>query len=83
MTLAHSEGIQPVVRFAAADSFQSQARFDLQGERFIRDIRTNVRTVQIKEVMEKGQLDDFILAFLEQEEAAGTWEDRFPPTFPY
>ena len=54
-----------------------------QGERFIRDIRTNVRTVQIKDVMEKGQLDDFILAFLEQEEAAGTWEDRFPPTFPY
>jgi protein subunit release factor A len=54
-----------------------------QGERFIRDIRTNLRTVQIKDVIEKGQLDDFILAFLEQEEASGSWEDRYPPTFPY
>lgn len=54
-----------------------------QGDRFIRDVRTNLRTTQLKEVMEKGQLDDFILAFLEQEDGTNTWEDRFPPTFPY
>ncbi|HLA42914.1 MAG TPA: hypothetical protein VJZ27_05735, partial [Aggregatilineales bacterium] len=54
-----------------------------QGERYIRDMRTNMRTVQIKDVMNKGQLDDFILAYLDKEEGTSTWEDRFPPTFPY
>lgn len=54
-----------------------------QGERFIRDMRTNVRTAQVKEVMEKGDLDDFILAYIEKEEANVGWEDRFPPTFPF
>jgi protein subunit release factor A len=54
-----------------------------QGERFIRDTRTNLRTLQIKDVMDKGLLDDFILAYLEKEEGGTTWEDRFPPTFPY
>jgi len=53
-----------------------------QGERFIRDMRTNLRSVQIKEVMEKGLLDDFILSYLEKEDS-NTWEDRFPPTFPF
>lgn len=54
-----------------------------QAERFIRDMRTNVRTVQVKEVMEKGHIDDFILAYIEKEEANVGWEDRFPPTFPF
>lgn len=54
-----------------------------QAERFIRDMRTNVRTVQVKEVMERGDLDDFILAYIEKEEASVGWEDRFPPTFPF
>ncbi|NJL92796.1 MAG: hypothetical protein HC915_03265 [Anaerolineae bacterium] len=54
-----------------------------QGERFIRDTRTNLRTVQVREVVEKGRLDDFILAYLELSERGVGWEDRFPPTFPF
>jgi protein subunit release factor B len=57
--------------------------FDRPGERFIRDTRTNVRIVQVKEVMEKGQIDEFILAYLDKEERNVGWEDRFPPTFPF
>lgn len=53
------------------------------GERFIRDVRTNQRTLMIKEVMEKGELDEFILALLETETDNNAWEDRFPLTFPY
>lgn len=53
-----------------------------QNERFIRDMRTNTRTAEIKAVMDKGQIDDFILSYLEKEDSGG-WEDRFPPTFPY
>jgi|GEM_PF-1678329 len=52
------------------------------GERFIRDTRTNIRTADIQDVMEKGQLDDFILGFLEQDGISG-WDDRNPPTFPF
>lgn len=63
-----------VIRFYALDK---------QGERFIRDTRTNVRSIRIKDVMERGQIDDFILAYLEQEERGVGWEDRFPPTFPF
>ncbi|MBL1134189.1 MAG: AAA domain-containing protein [Chloroflexi bacterium] len=54
-----------------------------QGERFVRDMRTTVRTTRIKDVMEKGRLDDFILAYLQQEDENVAWEDRFPPTFPF
>jgi ATP-dependent Clp protease ATP-binding subunit ClpC len=54
-----------------------------QGDRFIRDVRTGVRTVQTKNVLEKGQLDPFILAFIQQQEGGVAWEDRFPPTFPF
>lgn len=52
-------------------------------EKFIRDLRTGMRLTNIKEVMGKGQLDELILAYLQTEEASVTWEDRFPPTFPY
>ncbi|CAG0974418.1 ATP-dependent Clp protease ATP-binding subunit ClpC [Anaerolineae bacterium] len=53
-----------------------------RGERFVRDLRTGLRLTQIKEVL-KGMIDPFILAFLRTEESDVTWEDRFPPTFPY
>lgn len=52
-------------------------------EKFIRDMRTSVRLANVKEVMGKGLLDEFILAYLRTEEANVAWEDRFPPTFPY
>lgn len=52
------------------------------GERFVRDIRTGLRTTRVKDVLEKGQLDEFILALLRQEGSVD-WEDRFPPTFPF
>jgi protein subunit release factor A len=55
------------------------------GERFVRDMRTGVRTVRTKDVIERGQLDEFILSFIQKEESADgvPWEDRFPPTFPF
>lgn len=56
---------------------------DKQGERFVRDMRTGVRTVQTRNVVEKGHLDPFILAYLQQEDGSIAWEDRFPPTFPF
>lgn len=56
-----------------------------QGERFVRDMRTGVRTVRIKDVLEKGVLDEFILSFLHRDDQSNgrSWEDRYPPTFPY
>jgi protein subunit release factor A len=56
-----------------------------QGERFVRDMRTGVRTVRVKDILEKGQLDEFILALVHKEENTDgiPWEDRFPPTFPF
>jgi ATP-dependent Clp protease ATP-binding subunit ClpA len=54
-----------------------------QGERFVRDMRTGVRSTRVKDVMDKGRLDDFILAYLQQEDESVAWEDRFPPTFPF
>jgi PCRF domain len=52
-------------------------------EKFIRDARTGVRLTNTRDVMGKGLLDEFILAYLRTEEANMSWEDRFPPTFPY
>jgi ATP-dependent Clp protease ATP-binding subunit ClpC len=52
-------------------------------EKFIRDMRTGIRTGNIKDVMGKGMLDEFILAYLRTDEPQMAWEDRFPPTFPY
>ncbi len=54
-----------------------------RGEKFVRDQRTNVRLSAIKDVMQKGKIDEFILAYLKSEEADITWEDRYPPTFPF
>lgn len=53
------------------------------GTRFIRDMRTGIRTTRVKDVMEKGKLDEFILAILQKDHGKVVWEDRFPPTFPF
>ena len=37
----------------------------------------------LKDVMQRGMLDEFILAYLKTEEAEVSWEDRYPPTFPF
>ncbi|NLX10114.1 MAG: AAA domain-containing protein [Chloroflexi bacterium] len=54
-----------------------------RNEKFVRDQRTGVRLTSIKDVMQRGQIDPFILAYLKSEEANIGWEDRFPPTFPF
>lgn len=54
-----------------------------KSDRFVRDLRTNVRLTNIKDVMERGRIDELILAFLRSEEGAPRWEDRYPPTFPF
>lgn len=56
-----------------------------QGERYVRDMQTGVRTTRVKDVLEKGQLDEFILSYIQKEEHTDgvPWEDRFPPTFPF
>jgi protein subunit release factor B len=52
-------------------------------EKYIRDLRTGLRLANVKDVMGKGLLDELILAYLQTDQANVTWEDRFPPTFPY
>ena len=42
-----------------------------------------ISDVDIKGVMDKGQIDPFILAYLTSDEGSPRWEDRFPPTFPF
>ena len=54
-----------------------------RAEKFIRDQRTSVRLTQIKDIMQRGKIDDFILAYLKSDEAQLGWEDRYPPTFPF
>ena len=54
-----------------------------RSERYIRDMRTGVRLANVKDVLGKGLLDEFILAYLQSEETATAWEDRFPQTFPF
>ena len=54
-----------------------------RADRYIRDMRTDVRLSNVNDVLSKGLLDEFILAYLENEEANVTWEDRFPRTFPF
>ncbi len=52
------------------------------GERFVRDTRNGTRTTRVKDVLQKGRIDEFILAHL-RETSGADWEDRFPPTFPF
>ncbi len=54
-----------------------------RSDRYIRDMRTGVRLANVKDFFSKGLLDEFILAYLEQEEKSIAWEDRFPKTFPF
>jgi ATP-dependent Clp protease ATP-binding subunit ClpC len=44
-----------------------------EGDRYVRDTRTDVRTTLVRDVLE-GDLDPFILAYLKSEEAAVAWE---------
>ena len=41
-----------------------------------RDMRTSVRLSNVDDVLAKGLLDEFILAYLENEEANVTWENH-------
>ena len=52
-------------------------------EKFVRDLRTGTRQPDVKSVLGKGMLDEFILAYLRKQDAQVMWEDRYPPTFPY
>jgi hypothetical protein len=47
--------------------------YTLEGDRSIRDLRTDVRTNQVRDVLE-GDLDEFILAYLKTHEAATAWD---------
>ena len=44
-----------------------------EGDRYVRDLRTDLRTTQVREVFE-GALDEFILAYLKTEEARRAWD---------
>jgi ATP-dependent Clp protease ATP-binding subunit ClpC len=57
--------------------------YSLDREKFIRDLRTAIKLTNVKEVMERGLLDEMILAYLQTPDAQITWEDRYPATFPY
>lgn len=57
--------------------------YSLDREKFIRDLRTTIKLTHVKEVMERGMLDEMILAYLQTPDAQITWEDRYPATFPY
>jgi ATP-dependent Clp protease ATP-binding subunit ClpA len=54
-----------------------------RSEKFVRDQRTGVRLTAVKDVMQRGKIDELILAYLKSEEAQVGWEDRYPPTFPF
>lgn len=49
--------------------------YQFDGERFVRDLRTQVKTSDIGGVLE-GSLDDFILAYLREEEAQQAWQQE-------
>jgi protein subunit release factor B len=46
--------------------------YQIEGERLVRDLRTQIKTTNVAEVLE-GTLDDFILAYLREEEAKQAW----------
>jgi ATP-dependent Clp protease ATP-binding subunit ClpC len=54
-----------------------------RAEKFIRDLRTGIRQPDVKAVLGKGMLDEFILGLLRKQDTQVQWEDRYPPTFPY
>lgn len=47
--------------------------YQFEGERSVRDLRTGVRISQVAAVLD-GELDEFILAYLRDEEAKQAWE---------
>jgi peptide chain release factor 2 len=48
--------------------------YQVEGERLVRDLRTQIKTSNVAEVLE-GTLDDFILAYLREEEAKQAWRE--------
>lgn len=44
------------------------------GNRFVRDLRTQVQTTQVRDVLD-GQLDEFMLAYLKADESAAAWSE--------
>jgi protein subunit release factor B len=49
--------------------------YQVDGDRFVRDLRTHVKTSDVSGVLE-GSLDDFILAYLREEEAKRAWQEE-------
>lgn len=48
--------------------------YQVEGERLVRDLRTQIKTTSVGEVLE-GALDDFILAYLREEETKQAWRE--------
>ncbi len=57
----------------AEESYEVIRLYSPEGERFVRDLRTEVKTTQVTQVLE-GDLDDFVLAWLRTEEVAEAWK---------
>lgn len=45
-----------------------------EGERFVRDVRTDIRVTRVQEVLD-GQIDEFILAYLKTKEPEAAWNE--------
>lgn len=48
--------------------------YQFEGERVVRDMRTHIRVKDISLVLD-GRLDDFILAYLRDEEVKEAWDE--------
>jgi ATP-dependent Clp protease ATP-binding subunit ClpA/predicted RNase H-like HicB family nuclease len=48
--------------------------YQVEGEHMVRDLRTQTRTTSVSDVL-GGQLDEFILAYLRDEEAGKAWSE--------
>lgn len=66
---AKAEGKKP----AAAPAPEIVRLYCPDGDRYVRDTRTDVRTTLVRNVLD-GDLDPFILAYLRSEEAEEVWK---------
>ncbi len=48
--------------------------YQFEGERLVRDLRTQLKVTNVTDVLD-GDLDDFILAYLRDEEAKSAWQE--------
>lgn len=48
--------------------------YQWEGERMVRDLRSQLKTTDITSVLDGG-LDDFILAYLRDQEAQQAWQE--------